>query len=327
MKKLFSRKELWIKSIKIALTALAAIAVAGELGLKYPATAGIITVLSIQNTKKETLRSAANRALAFVCALLLAAGAFGVLGYGLPAFGVYLFLFALLCLNMGWAEAIAMDSVLITHFLTEGSMSPALLGNEAAIFLIGTGAGVLVNLHLHRKEQEFDRLAKEVDDQIKGILHRMSQWLEKEDKSGYTAGCFEKLSESMEEAKLCAAANYNNQLIGSNTGELDYIKMREQQSVVLQGIYENIKSIYYLPSQAGQVAGLLRQIEQDFHKENTVEELQKQLEQLLQDMKKEKLPESREEFEARALLYYILKQLEEFLLLKREFIKKNVDFS
>lgn len=327
MKKLFSRKELWIKSIKIALTALAAIAVAGELGLKYPATAGIITVLSIQNTKKETLRSAANRALAFVCALLLAAGAFGALGYGLPAFGVYLFLFALLCLNMGWAEAIAMDSVLITHFLTEGNMSPALLGNEAAIFLIGTGAGVLVNLHLHRKEQEFDRLAKEVDDQIKGILHRMSQWLEKEDKSGYTAGCFEKLSESMEEAKLCAAANYNNQLIGSNTGELDYIKMREQQSVVLQGIYENIKSIYYLPSQAGQVAGLLRQIEQDFHKENTVEELQKQLEQLLQDMKKEKLPESREEFEARALLYYILKQLEEFLLLKREFIKKNVDFS
>lgn len=327
MKKLFSRKELWIKSIKIALTALAAIAVAGELGLKYPATAGIITVLSIQNTKKETLRSAANRALAFVCALLLAAGAFGVLGYGLPAFGVYLFLFALLCLNMGWAEAIAMDSVLITHFLTEGNMSPALLGNEAAIFLIGTGAGVLVNLHLHRKEQEFDRLAKEVDDQIKGILHRMSQWLEKEDKSGYTAGCFEKLSESMEEAKLCAAANYNNQLIGSNTGELDYIKMREQQSVVLQGIYENIKSIYYLPSQAGQVAGLLRRIEQDFHKENTVEELQKQLEQLLQDMKKEKLPESREEFEARALLYYILKQLEEFLLLKREFIKKNVDFS
>lgn len=327
MKKLFSRKELWIKSIKIALTALAAIAVAGELGLKYPATAGIITVLSIQNTKKETLRSAANRALAFVCALLLAAGAFGALGYGLPAFGVYLFLFALLCLNMGWAEAIAMDSVLITHFLTEGNMSPALLGNEAAIFLIGTGAGVLVNLHLHRKEQEFDRLAKEVDDQIKGILHRMSQWLEKEDKSGYTAGCFEKLSESMEEAKLCAAANYNNQLIGSNTGELDYIKMREQQSVVLQGIYENIKSIYYLPSQAGQVAGLLRRIEQDFHKENTVEELQKQLEQLLQDMKKEKLPESREEFEARALLYYILKQLEEFLLLKREFIKKNVDFS
>lgn len=327
MKKLFNRKELWIKSIKIALAALAAIAIAGELGLKYSATAGIITVLSIQNTKKETLRSAMNRALAFVCALLLAAGAFSVLGYSLPAFGIYLFLFALLCLNMGWAEAIAMDSVLITHFLTEGNMSPVLIGNEAAIFFIGTGVGVLVNLHLRRKEKEFDRLAAEVDDQIKGILHRMSQWLEKEDKSGYTAGCFEKLSKSMEEAKLCAAANYNNQLIGRDTKELDYIRMREQQSVVLQGIYENIKSIYYLPSQAVQVAGLLRQIEQDFHKDNTVEELLKQLERLFLDMKKEKLPESREEFEARAILFYILKQLEEFLLLKREFIKKIVDFS
>ncbi len=54
-----------VKSLKIALAALAAIAIAGELGLKYSATAGIITVLSIQNTKRETLKSARNRALAF----------------------------------------------------------------------------------------------------------------------------------------------------------------------------------------------------------------------------------------------------------------------
>ena len=248
MNRVLQRKDLWVKSIKIALAAFFAIAAAGELGLKYSATAGIITVLSIQNTKRETFRSAANRALAFLCALLLSAGAFRLLGYTLPAFGVYLFVFALLCLNMGWAEAIAMDSVLITHFLSEKSMSPALLGNEAGLCLIGTGIGILVNLHLHRKEQEFDRLADEVDRQIKGILHRMSEWLLKEDKSGYNAGCFDKLSQAIEEAKLCAAANYNNQLFAKDTRELRYIRMREQQSVVLQGIYENIKVSAIFPA-------------------------------------------------------------------------------
>lgn len=278
MNRVLQRKDLWVKSIKIALAAFFAIAAAGVLGLKYSATAGIITVLSIQNTKRETFRSAANRALAFLCALLLSAGAFRLLGYTLPAFGVYLFVFALLCLNMGWAEAIAMDSVLITHFLSEKSMSPALLGNEAGLFLIGTGIGILVNLHLHRKEQEFDRLADEVDRQIKGILHRMSEWLLKEDKSGYNAGCFDKLSQAIEEAKLCAAANYNNQLFAKDTRELRYIRMREQQSVVLQGIYENIKSISYLPSQANQVADLLAEIEQGYHKDNTVEGLLEKLE-------------------------------------------------
>ncbi len=39
-------------------------------------------------------------------------------------------------------------------------------------------------------------------------------------------------------------------------------------------------------------------------------------------MKQEKLPESREEFEARALLFYTLMQLREFLRLKNRFVIK-----
>ena len=96
--------------------------------------------------------------------------------------------------------------------------------------------------------------------------------------------------------------------------------MRARQTVVLQGIYENIKSISYLPRQAEQVAKLLQAIEQEYHKDNTVESLLAELENLFYEMKKEDLPISREEFEARAILFYILKQLEKFLLLKREFI-------
>ena len=94
-------KDKLLRSLKIAAAALAAIALAGELGLNYSATAGIITVLSIRNTKKETLKSAVNRGLAFLCALLLAGIFFSFLGYGLGAFALYLFFFALLCLWMG----------------------------------------------------------------------------------------------------------------------------------------------------------------------------------------------------------------------------------
>lgn len=309
-----------VKSLKIAAAAVIAIAIAGELGLKYSATAGIITVLSIQNTKKETLKSARNRALAFLCALLLAAVCFTFLGYTLWAFVLYLLLFAMVCLCAGWSEAIAMDSVLITHFLTEKSMEPKLLLNEILLFVIGTGIGILVNLHLHRREEEFQRLADAVDTQIKGILHRMSLWLPQEDRSEYGSDCFAELERSLEEAKRCAVANYNNTLMEEDTYELDYIGMREQQSVVLKGIYTNIKSIEYLPEQAQQVADILARTEQDYHKDNTVEGLLQELEALFQDMKKQELPESREEFEARAILFYILMQLKELLQLKRGFI-------
>lgn len=309
------------KSFKIAVAAILAIAIAGELGLKYFATAGIITILSIQNTKKETLKSARNRGLAFVCAMLIAAICFYLLDYTLWAFVLYLFLFALLCIQAGWMEAIAMDSVLISHFLTEQSMEPALILNEVLLFVIGTGLGILVNMHLRRKQEEFERLADEVDGQIKGILHRMSLWLPKEDKSEYDSGCFDKLVKSLEEAKLCAATNYNNALLRQNTYELDYIRMREQQSVILREIYVNIKNIAYLPKQAEQVAALLGQIEQDYHKDNTVEGLLQELDVLLSDMKEQELPRSRKEFEARAILFYILMQIKNLLQLKRDFME------
>lgn len=322
MEKIDWKKQV-AKSVKISVAAAISIAVAGELGLKYSATAGIITVLSIGNTKRETLKTAAERGLAFLCALLLAAGCFGVFGYTLPGFTVYLLLFALLCLCVGWGAAIAMDSVLITHFLAEQSMAPKLLLNEILLFLIGTGMGILVNLHLHRKEGDFQRLSDEVDSQIKGILHRMSLWLPREDKSEYGSGCFEKLEKALEEARLCAAANYNNSVLERNSRELDYIEMREKQSIILKGIYENIKSITYLPQQAKQVAELFGMIEENYHRENTVEELLNRLGELLEEMKHQVLPGSREEFEARAILFYILMQTESFLNLKRDYILRD----
>lgn len=313
-------KENIIKSIKIALAAVLSIAIAAQLGLKYSATAGIITVLSIQNTKRETIKSAKNRTLAFVCALFLAAGAFFVLGFTLPAFASYLFLFALLCLYEGWGEAIAMDSVLITHFLGEQSMSFSLIVNETALFFIGTTAGILVNMHLRTRKSLFERLAKDADDQIKGTLSHMSCWLSEEEKDVCGFDHMNQLKETLDCAMACALNNYNNALFNKSTEEIDYIQMREKQSVVLQEIYENIRSISSLPRQAGQVAELLDNIERGYHKNNTVEGLLEELDVLLQDFKTQELPSSREEFEARAILFYILKQLERLLVIKREYV-------
>ncbi len=315
-------KSQLFKSIKIAAAAVAAIALAGEFGLKYSATAGIITVLSIQNTKRETLRSAGKRWAAFLYALFLSKLCFSIIGYNLWAFGLFLFLFALLCLCVGWSEAIAMDSVLVTHFLTEQSMEPVMLFNEVLLFLTGTGVGILVNVHLHKREGEFRRLAKLTDDQIKGILQRMSRWLPEEDKSEYGEDCFISLKKTIDEAKACAVSNYDNTVLSKSFYELDYIAMRERQSFLLREIYGNIIRIQYLPKQAKEVANLLGEIGRDFHQDNTVEGLLRRLDELLLDMKEQSLPQSRVEFESRAILYYILMQTRQFLEIKREFVLK-----
>lgn len=313
-------KDTVIKSIKIAIAAVLSIAIAGELGLKYSATAGIITVLSIQNTKRETLNSARNRTFAFLCALILSAALFHLLDYTLFSFACYLLLFSLLCLYADWGEAIAMDSVLITHFLTEQSFSLSLVGNEIALFFIGTTVGVIINMHLRRRTNEFKKLSNHVDQQIKSILNRMSHWLLSEDKAGYEPDCFVLLQTSLKKAQACALINYNNALFKKDLYEVDYIQMRQQQSEVLFELYDNIKSISCLPSQAKEVAALLERIQMDYHRNNTVKDLLKELDRLLTGLKQHELPTNREEFEARAILFYILKQLKRLLMIKREFM-------
>ncbi len=303
-------RRLWkprlIKSLKMAAAAFAAIALAEELGLRYAATAGIVTVLSIQNTKRETLKSAGKRWLAFLCALAISLVCFSLIGYRLWAFGAYLFL--------------------LSHFLTEQGMGPELIANEAMLLLIGTGAGIAVNLHLHRQQAEFERLAGNVDGQMKGILHRMSLWLPREDKDGYNADCFLELKKGISRAKDCAVSNYGNTVLSKSVYELDYVAMREQQGIVLREIYDNILRIQYLPKQAEQVAGLLGQIGEDFHRDNTVEGLLEQRKAVLDEMKSQPLPDSREEFEARAVLFYILMQIKQFLEIKKEFMRAHGEY-
>lgn len=327
------------RSLKIALAAMLAIALAGELGLQYHTTAGIITILSIQSTKLETFQTAGKRALAFLCALVLAGLCYGLLGYSVWAFGAYLVLFILLCLVMGWQEAIAMDSVLVSHFLSQGAFF-SLLGNEALLFAVGTGFGILVNLHLRSSRERFTLSSDKVDRQIKGILGDLARWLAQEEQFpgagegsvSCPVGCGEKyfdpLWEALGQAEACAMANYGNAPFSRDTYELDYVRMRQQQAMILRAVYDNVRGITYLPSQAGQVARLLGQIQQEYHRYNNVEGLLVQLGTLLSDMQTQDLPQSREEFEARAVLFYILKQLEELLEVKKRFIEAgNADAS
>lgn len=95
-----------------------------------------------------------------------------------------------------------------------------------------------------------------------------------------------------------------------------------KKAVVLKGIYQNIMQIAYLPKQAQMIADFLGELEQAYHKYNTVTEYLKKLQDLEEEMKKEALPESREEFEARAILFYVMMQLEELLWIKRHFALK-----
>lgn len=308
---------------KISLGCVLSMIAATVLGLKYSATAGLITILSIQQTKKETVITALKRLSAFFCAVVISVLCFNLLGYTTLAFGVYLFIFVMLCMILDWQIATVPISVLITHLLAEKSCDISILLNEFLIFVIGAGVGTIINMHLHNNKQKMNSSREKLDNEIKAILERMSQRILTDDKSDYNSDCFKKIDKLLFKARQVAYENQNNKLIGAESYDIDYLKMRENQCSVLMEMYKSILKISVTPEQSKVISEFLKKTSSEYHEKNDVKKLISELEDIFADMRFQKMPESRTEFENRAVLYSLMLQIKDFLSIKYDFMEKR----
>ena len=67
----FIGKDILFNTGKVAIAAIVAIIIATSLELNYAISAGTVAILSIQPTKRETIKTAVGRLLAFACALVI----------------------------------------------------------------------------------------------------------------------------------------------------------------------------------------------------------------------------------------------------------------
>ena len=115
------KKEEIIKLIKYVTGSVAAVLLAVLLRLDFAYAAGIITLLTIQDTKKETVRIAAKRLVIFVIMTILSAAIFPLAGYHVWAFGILLIPYLTFCIVLDMKEARAPVAVLCTHYISAGS--------------------------------------------------------------------------------------------------------------------------------------------------------------------------------------------------------------
>lgn len=309
-----------LKLIKIAAGSVASIFLADMLGLSYSTSAGIITLLTIQDTSRETITISAKRIFAFLLAVFFAYTVFHLIGYHVFSYGIFLFIFIACCIPLRLGDAVSINAVLATHYLLEGNMSLPLIGNEALLLLIGAGIGTLLNLYMPGKGEEIRARQGMLEEDLRTVLLRMSEYIVKEDRSDYTGACFDKLQADIAAGTKQAYAYMNNTFFQESKYFITYMNMREQQTMVLRDIYKKIMSIRTIPPQTQQVAVLLYEVAVTFGESNNARELLTELSEVLQGMKDSPLPVTREEFEDRAVLYGILMDLEYFLQLKKEFV-------
>lgn len=321
------KKSILFNSAKISLGCVVAIIISTLLNLKYGLTAGLLTVLSIQDTKRETLKTALKRLYAFFFAFAVSVICFKIMGYNALSFGVYLFIFVNICFIMDWKIAIVPVSVLVTHLISEKSTDITLIINEFLLFAVGAGTGMLVNMHLHKDNEKMSVCRENLDSEIKDVLERMSFRILSADKSDYSGDCFKKLDALMFEAQKTAHENYDNNLKNPQTYDIEYLEMRKKQCSILYEMYKSIIKIETPPQQALVISDFLKKTAVEYHEKNDVKNLISDLEKLFSEMQYQPMPSERQEFENRAVLYSFMLLLKEFLYLKYEFVCKiSYDF-
>lgn len=313
-------KTIITNTIKITLAAVLAILCAQALKLDFAVSAGIVAILSVQPTKKETLRTALARLLAFAVALVISITLLNFLGFTVPVFFLYLLLFILVCQWRKWISAMAMDSVLISHFLSFGKTGLPEIKNEVLLFLLGVGFGILVNLLLHKKTDYIEELKNKTDEQIKLALHRMALRIQNPALADYDGSCFSSLNKSLFTAKKQAEENYNNQFSKKDTFDTLYLEMREKQTKILYEMYKAARNLKAIPPTARLLSDFLEKVSNEYHKDNDVKALLDELALIHDKMKAHPLPQTRIEFEDRANLFILMERLKEFLQIKHDFI-------
>ncbi|VDN48173.1 conserved membrane protein of unknown function [Petrocella atlantisensis] len=312
-------KLLLYRSVKIALGVIGAIFLAEGIGLMYSTTAGVIAMLSILDTRKQTLYVGFKRIWTSLMAILIVTILFALLGHNLLVFGLFLLLYVPLMTWLKASEALTVNTVLVTHIYTLQSLGVGILMNEMALTIIGVLVAWVLNLHMPNLENEIRMLQMEVEDRIKGVLEQIEAKLMGQDKSASTDR-LDDLKIQLDEGTKKAYIYHNNYILKDHRYFIKYFQMRKEQYRVLKHMNQLFHESFITVKEALPIGAFTHRLVIELNECNDGEDLLRALKDLKNHYKASDLPVTREEFEHRAVLFQYLNDLEHFIEIKSRFM-------
>ena len=239
-------------ALKTAIGSCSAILAAEQFHLEFASSAGIIALLTLINTRWDTLRLSGVRLVSFFATVLLAWMIFSHMSREWTTYGVFVFLLVGISLFVGWQNTMSVNAVIGTHFWTTHDFGAATIWNEFCLVFIGITVAVLLNMfqrnQSRRKQIMLDM--RYVEARLQDILKMLADYLMQRENEADVweeiAYLEEHLSHSMERAY-----EYDRNTFLPHTEYYNhYIEMRTRQCSMLQSLHLEIQKIRTMPSQA-----------------------------------------------------------------------------
>jgi len=320
----FKLGKIVLLSAKIGIGASVAIYIAELLNLQYATSAGIITLLTLTTTRWGTFRLSLQRLLTYVVSVGICWIIFSIIPSMWIEYGIFLFLVVLMTEWLGWRSTLSVNAVIGTHFLTTQDFSLGFAINEFLLVVIGITIAIILNLfHINSThENGIIKSMRHVEHEMKKILEEVSGYLIQQSIGDHAWDDVVRLEKELEEYVELASEYHHNTFQTHQDYYVAYFEMRMKQCGALHNLHSEMRRMRQMPKQAHIVADFIKNISQYVTEMNDPKKQIEELENTLEYLRNEPLPETHEEFETRAELYHVLMDLEEFLLYKKRFVEE-----
>ncbi|WP_172373279.1 aromatic acid exporter family protein [Sporosarcina jiandibaonis] len=313
------------RTIKTAVGAGLAIWIASLLDLEFATFAAIIVIMCIEKTKKKTLITMNKKFLASLLSLILGALFFEVLGYYPIVFALFILLFVPILVRVGIQDGFVTSMVVVLHVYTVKNANWAMFLNELYIIFIGMGIALLVNSFMPNFKRDIETFKKEIEQKFEVILYEFSAHLRDSERNWDGKEILE-VEDSINQSKSIAVQDVENHLLRKQNKDYYYLEMRENQLELLKHmmkIVAIVSSSSLHVKQKEMFAEFLKNLSQNVHSGDTTDISLNELEELKASIRRTELPKTREEFEIRANLFYLIFEMENYLNIKKKLFTKR----
>ncbi len=319
--------RLFHTAIKMSLVGVIASLVARFISLDYWMTAGVLAILSIHLTRRDSVVASAKRLIDAVYAILLSTLLFIAFGYNFWIYAIFIFIFAYTSWMLKIHEGIVPALVLVTHLLMVESFSMHMIYNELSLIFIAIGIATIFSIfYPAASEKELEMHVESVDHLVADHLYMLSLLLKDPDFNEEYYRHYSMVDHKIQELIDTVELVDKDLLFQNDHSYLAYFHMRKEQNSYIRHMYQQALKIKKLHPFAIEISKYVVTVSEDIGLYNKAVTQLRNLDVLQKSYKETTLPKTREEFEIRAVLYQILNEIESLLTVKVQFHHQYPDF-
>ncbi|MEZ2718061.1 aromatic acid exporter family protein [Niallia circulans] len=305
------------RTFKTAVAVSIGITIAQFFHLDFYVSSAIITILCVQNSKKKSLHSAFSRFIACMLAIPFSYIFFEGMAYEPYIIGLLLLLFIPTTVLLKVNEGVVTSTVIILHIYSTNHMTWDVVLNEWALIVIGIGAALLVNSYMPSLDKEMKVHQKDIESYFKALLMDMVVYLRTNVITEEYASKLKRASDIVQCAKSVAYRDVENHFTRKENYYYHYFTIREKQLEIISRLFDRILSVETLDNQRELVADFLEELSLCVHSGNTAVLFLSKLQRVEELIKHDKLPADWDSFEEQAHVFFVLKELEQYLQIKK----------